>query len=215
MSTENLPGWLDPVLEIARSAPDVALAPRRIPHPPTNARPAAVLMLFSDGEDGPELLLTRRSSRLRHHAGQFSFPGGGADPGDADVTATALREAYEEVGLDPASVQVLGQLPEQWLAASNYAVTPVLAYWRDPHPLGPVESFEVAEVHHTPISSLVEPDNRFMVTGPSGWRGPAFEMGADIPLWGFTAGIIARLLDRVGWSVPWDESVTRPLVEPW
>lgn len=215
MSRAQLPDWLGPLVEVVSSDDAVSLAHRRFPRPPADARPAAVLVLFSDGDDGPELLLTRRSSRLRHHAGQFSFPGGGADPGDADVVATALREAHEEVGLEPATVQVFGQLVEQWLAASNYAVTPVLGYWRERHPLGPVESFEVAEVHHTPLRCLAAAKNRFTVVGSSGWRGPGFDMGADMPLWGFTGGLIARLLDRVGWAEPWDESITRSLPDPW
>lgn len=210
--SENVPEWLRPLAELAGSVEAEQLAPR-FPHPPEDARPAAVLMLFADGENGPELLLTVRASTLRSHAGQISFPGGATDPGDADAVATALREAEEEVGLDPESVEVFGQLPTLWVPPSNFAVTPVLAYWREPKLLHPVDTAEVAAILHHPIRNLTDPAMRFSVVHPSGWRGPGFEVGGEVPLWGFTAGIISRLFERLGWAKPWDDTVTRPLPE--
>ncbi|MCW2752508.1 MAG: coenzyme pyrophosphatase [Aeromicrobium sp.] len=210
--TTDLPEWLRPLAELAGSVEAEQLAPR-FPHPPADARPAAVLILFADGADGPELLLTERASTLRNHAGQISFPGGASDPEDADATATALREAQEEVGLDPASVEVFGILPTLWLPPSNFAVTPVLGYWREPKQLHPVDAAEVHGIIHHPIRRLLDPANRFSVEHPNGWRGPAFEIGTDVPLWGFTAGVISRLFERLGWGKPWDDSVTRPLPE--
>ena len=209
---ENVPEWLRPLAELAGSVEAEQLAPR-FPHPPEDARPAAVLMLFADGEDGPELLLTARASTLRNHAGQISFPGGAADPGDADAVATALREAEEEVGLDPASVEVFGLLPTLWVPPSNFAVTPVLAYWREPKELQPIDTAEVGAIIHHPIRHLTDPSRRFSVVHSSGWRGPGFEVGGEVPLWGFTAGIISRLFERLGWEQPWDDTVTRPLPE--
>ena len=129
MSWEHLPEWLRPLAELAGSVDAEQLAPR-FPHAPADARPAAVLMLFADGDNGPELLLTERAAKMRNHAGQISFPGGATDPEDADAIATALREAHEEVGLDPDTVDVFGTLPTLWLPPSNFAVTPVLGYWR-------------------------------------------------------------------------------------
>lgn len=210
MTADTLPDWLRPLADLAGSVEASHLSPR-FPDVPADARAAAVLMLFADGADGPELLLTERSATMRSHAGQISFPGGKADLGDADSVATALREAQEEVGLDPETVEVFGTLPTLWLPPSNFAVTPVLGYWREPRPLGPVSDQEVVTVIHQPIRLLVDPDNRFSVTHPSGWRGPAFEVGTPMPLWGFTAGIIARLFAVLGWDQPWDESVTREL----
>lgn len=212
MTAETLPDWLRPLADLAGSVEASHLSPR-FPSVPDDARPAAVLMLFADGPKGPELLLTERASTMRNHAGQIAFPGGKSDPGDADAAATALREAQEEVGVDPATVAVFGTLPTLWLPPSNFAVTPVLGYWREPRPLGPVSDQEVVTVIHQPIHLLVDPGNRFSVTHPSGWRGPAFEIGTPMPLWGFTAGIISRLFDVLGWDQPWDDSVTRPLPE--
>ncbi|MCW2747834.1 MAG: coenzyme pyrophosphatase [Nocardioidaceae bacterium] len=206
----DLPEWLHPLRDIAPTLDAKALSPR-IPPAPADARPAAVLMLFADGERGPELLLTERASTLRAHAGQISFPGGSVDDTDVDAAATALREAEEEVGLDPASVLLFGELPKLWLPPNNFAVTPVLGYWREPVTLEAVNDYEVARIIHAPIRRLLDPANRFTMVHESGWRGPAFRVGADVPLWGFTAGLVSRLFASVGWERAWDESVTESL----
>jgi 8-oxo-dGTP pyrophosphatase MutT (NUDIX family) len=207
----DLPSWLEPMVELAGNVRPDQMAPL-LWDPPSNARPAAVLVCFADGADGPELLLTERSIELRNHAGQISFPGGASEPGDDGPTATAVREAHEEVGLDPDSIAVFGTLPARWLVPSNFAVTPVLAYWQERHPLAASDG-EVFRILHEPIDRLLDPSNRFTMVHPSGWRGPAFEVGTPIPLWGFTAGVISLLFRLVGWEKPWDESVTRQLPE--
>ncbi len=208
----ELPTWLQPLAEILSSVEPEQLAPR-FPHPPEGARPAAVLMLFADGQAGPELLLTQRATTLRSHAGQISFPGGRSDETDRDATHTALREAEEEVGLPGAEVNVFGALPPLWLPPSNHAVTSILGYWPTPKPLHAISTAEVQHVLWTPLAQLIEPQNRFSVVHSSGWVGPAFEIGADVPLWGFTAGIISRLFEQLGWDQPWDTSRTRKLEE--
>jgi hypothetical protein len=88
----------------------------------------------------------------------------------------------------------------------------VLAYWEDRHPLAASDG-EVFRILHEPIDRLLHPDNRFTVVHPSGWRGPAFDVGTAVPLWGFTAGVISMLFRLVGWEKPWDDSITRPLPE--
>lgn len=206
----GLPDWLQPLARLLDSVEAEQLAPR-FPHPPPEARPASVLMLFAEGGHGPELLLTERAATLRNHAGQISFPGGRSDETDRDAVHTALREAQEEVGLDPDEVVVFGTLPTLWLPPSNHAVTPVLAYWPAPRTLHPESPDEVQQVLPTPLDLLIDPQHRFSVIHPSGWTGPAFDIGADVPLWGFTAGIVARLFERLGWERPWDDSVTRPI----
>jgi len=140
---------------------------------------------------------------MRNHAGQPAFPGGGTDPEDADAPATALREAHEEVGLDPASAVPLALLPDLYIPVSSFVVTPVLAWWRRPHPVGPCQPAEVAHVARMPISELADPENRIRVRHPSGWIGPAFQV-RGLLVWGFTAGVISTLLDMGGWARPWE-----------
>jgi 8-oxo-dGTP pyrophosphatase MutT (NUDIX family) len=206
VSTHPLPSWLLPVREALDSITGHDLT-RFVPPPDSGARSSAVLMLFGEGVDGPDLLLTERAHHMRSHPGQVSFPGGTMDPGDASVVATALREAEEEVGVDPAGVQVLGQLPELWLPPSNFAVTPVIAWWREESPVSVVDPDEVHAVLRVPIEELLDPTHRIHVRHPSGWLGPAFLIGddKDLILWGFTAGVIARLFDFIGMTRPWED----------
>ncbi|HEY0903954.1 MAG TPA: CoA pyrophosphatase, partial [Marmoricola sp.] len=126
----------------------------------------------------------------------------------------ALREAEEEIGLDPSSVEVFGRLPELWLPPSNFAVTPILGWWRDPSGVSIVSHAEVHAIHHVPISELLDPEHRITVRHPrGGYQSPGFLIGPDhdVILWGFTGGIIARLFDFLGWTRPWDESRLRDL----
>jgi 8-oxo-dGTP pyrophosphatase MutT (NUDIX family) len=152
---------------------------------------------------------------MRSHPGQVSFPGGSVDPEDASAAATALREAEEETGLDPAGVEVFATLPQLWLPPSNFAVTPVLAWWRTESLVHAVDPAEVHAVYRVPIAELLDPEHRVSVRHPSGWTGPAFLIGdtKDLVLWGFTAGIISRLFDFLGWTRSWDPAVLRDLPE--
>jgi 8-oxo-dGTP pyrophosphatase MutT (NUDIX family) len=197
----DLPGWLDPLLDRVASLRTEDFSALRAPV--GTGRPSAVLVLFGEtAEAGPDLLLLQRAATMRNHAGQPAFPGGRTDPEDADAVATALREANEEVGLDPATVDVLGLLPELFIPVSSFVVTPVLAWWRHPHPVHPRQPAEVAHVARLPISELVDPQNRIRARHPSGWIGPAFQVRGML-VWGFTAGVISTLLDIGGWSRPW------------
>ena len=194
------PDWLRPIEEGARAITVHDLT-RFMPPEDSDPRRGAVLVLFGEGDHGPDLLLTERSHHMRSHPGQISFPGGGIEPGETAHDA-ALREAEEETGLDPAGVDVFAELPELWLPPSNYAVTPLLGWWETESPVAAVDPDEVHEVHRVPIAELVGPDHRISVRHPSGWVGPGYLIGAgkDLVLWGFTAGIIARLFDFVGWA---------------
>jgi 8-oxo-dGTP pyrophosphatase MutT (NUDIX family) len=149
---------------------------------------------------------------MRSHPGQVSFPGGSIDPGETPVQA-ALREAEEETGLRADGVEVFAQLPELWLPPSNFAVTPVLGWWAEESPVGVVDPAEVHAVYRVPLDELLDPVHRISVRHPSGWVGPGFLIGPDhdVVLWGFTAGIIARLLDFLGWARPWDPAQMRDL----
>jgi 8-oxo-dGTP pyrophosphatase MutT (NUDIX family) len=196
----ELPGWWEPLLSAVEKARREDFT--RIPTPDEGGRDSAVLILLGDG---PDVLILQRSAELRNHAGQPAFPGGAADPGDADAAATALREATEEVGLRPETVRVLAQLPALWIPVSRFLVTPVLAWWREPHPVAPVHPGEVARVERVPVAELVDPANRLWVRHPSGYVGPAFRVRSML-VWGFTAGVLSVLLELAGWAVPWEDA---------
>lgn len=193
-----------------------------------DVRDSAVLVLFGALDDVPaettvasvgatgnvvapelDVLLTMRSNGLRNHAGQIAFPGGGVEPGDADRPATALREAFEETGLDPTGVDVLGQLPALHIPVSNYLVTPVLGWWRLPSEVAADHS-ESIEVFRVPVAELLDPTARgtsLLHHEGQTWRGPAFQLGPQFGghvVWGFTAMLLTGLFDAAGWAQPWD-----------
>jgi len=193
-----IPSWLDRFRERAPKL-DVPAFMRPAP----SARPAAVLVLFGEGPDGPDVLLIQRAATLNKHAGQPAFPGGAIDPEDDGPVAAALREAEEETGVQPDGVTVLDTLPELYLARSNFRVTPVSAWWHDPSEVSPGHPGEVASVARVPIAELVDPANRISLRTPGGFIGPAFRV-RDMLVWGFTAGLLDNLLEAGGWAVPWD-----------
>jgi 8-oxo-dGTP pyrophosphatase MutT (NUDIX family) len=204
----SAPEWLDPLLDAVRRGETGTWLTAG--DAPDTTRRSAVLILFGEGPAGPDVLLIERSPHLRNHAGQPAFPGGGIDPDDDGPIGAALREAEEETGLDPSGVEVLATLPELWVPPSGNAVTPVLAWWRAPSDVTPADVREVAAVARVAISDLADPRNRIVIQHPSGRSGPAFEV-ADMLVWGFTAGVLDRLLALGGWEQPWDRSRVKEL----
>lgn len=205
------PGWLADLTRMPAQTSADQLS--RFTPPENHQRRSAVLILFSGADDGRgpgDVLLTERAATLRSHAGQVSFPGGRLDPGDRGPEDAALREAVEETGLDATGVEVVGTLPPLFLPVSDYAVTPVLAWWCRPSPVRVVDPGEVARVVRVPVAELVDPANRCMVRHPSGYVGPGFEV-AGLLVWGFTAGLLDRVLHLAGWDRDWDRDRMRDL----
>lgn len=156
-------------------------------------RPAGVLVAISLVEDEPRIILTKRSSALKHHPGQIAFPGGKLDEGDADVTEAALREAWEEIGLPRDLPDVVGQLPSHETVTS-FQVTPVVALLHDRFEIRP-EAGEVAEVFSVPLAHLLDTTN-YIVESRS-WRGTRRHY-YTVPfgpyyIWGATARMLRGL----------------------
>jgi 8-oxo-dGTP pyrophosphatase MutT (NUDIX family) len=204
LDPRSAPAWIGSLRDVLARA-RVDQLTRFAPPPGGAPQRSAVLLLFGEAQDGsgPDILLTERSATLRSHAGQVSFPGGRIDPDDGGPRAAALREAQEETGLDPAGVTVVGNLPELYLPVSDHAVTPVLAWWARPSPVKVVDPGEVARVARVPVAELVDPVSRFRVHHPSGFVGPGFGV-RGLFVWGFTAGILDRVINLAGWERPWD-----------
>jgi 8-oxo-dGTP pyrophosphatase MutT (NUDIX family) len=205
---EDLPGYLSRLIDAAADLP----LQRRMPQPTATARRSAVLILFGEGPQGPDVLLIEKSAHLRSHAGQPAFPGGGVDPGDDFPIGTALREAEEEAGVDPDGVRVLATLQELFLPPSNRLVVPVVAWWDDPRDVTVGDPHEVARVARVPLADLTDPANRYRLRHPSGYVGPAFCV-ADMEVWGFTAGLLDAILEAAGLARPWDTHDVRPMKE--
>jgi len=184
------PAWLRP-----ERLPDGA--PFERPAPPPDARQAAALVLVYPGPDGEaHLVLTERVEYgTDHHSGEVSLPGGKSDPGDVDAVATALREAQEEVGLDPdaAGVEVIGRLDALWIPPSNFLVTPIVAVAAR-RPAFVADPREVAAILETPVAAFL-PDAEPVIIDPDP-RGRPLRYGAYIVegriVWGATAAILGQ-----------------------
>jgi 8-oxo-dGTP pyrophosphatase MutT (NUDIX family) len=211
----ELPPRLQPLAKASQQVDPKGLS-RFVPPDDPGVRQSAVLILLADsgGADEPDVLLTERAWTLRSHAGQMSFPGGRVDDEDGTgvdgLIRTALREAEEETGLDPDGVDVFAVWPSLWVPVSNFAVSPVVAWWREPSPVAVVDPAEVASVHRVSIDALTDPRNRVSCRHPSGFTGPAF-LVEDLYIWGFTAGLLDKMLAMAGWATDWDTSRVVPL----
>jgi 8-oxo-dGTP pyrophosphatase MutT (NUDIX family) len=180
---------LEPVFTDDRLRPRLA--------PTATARPAAVLVLVIPDADGDaRVVLTERHSYDGHHSGEVSFPGGKAEPGDADAAATALREAHEEVGLDPvaAGVRVVGRLDEVFIPVSDFRITPILAIASRP-PVLAASPAEVARILTPPLDAFladspVEMVERTIRDWPIRYGGFRIE---GLHVWGATARILGQL----------------------
>lgn len=173
-----------------RWQPEVRKEARFAPRTPAHAAVLVPLVLREE----LTVLLTQRTEQLSTHSGQVAFPGGRQDPEDADATATALREAQEEVGLDPGQVEVLGSLPV-YETGTAFMVTPVVALVQPDAPLHP-NPYEVADVFEVPLRFLLDPAHH--QRHRLHWQGlerewfsmPYLDAGRERYIWGATAGML-------------------------
>lgn len=177
-------------LAVAATAPVVIEAGAKESGPLT---PAAVLVPIVNRPSGLTILLTQRTDHLRDHAGQVSFPGGRREAQDADAVATALREAQEEVGIDPRQVEILGMLPE-YRTGTGYSVMPVVGLVEPPLNLK-LDDFEVADVFEPPLAFLLDPANhqRHAIAVRGALREYWAMPWRDYYIWGATAGMLVSL----------------------
>ncbi|WP_298840768.1 CoA pyrophosphatase [uncultured Roseobacter sp.] len=176
---------------------DFDLNPETVLPDDRRLRPAGVLAAITQTQDGLSLLLTKRSSALRHHPGQIAFPGGKQDEGDADVIAAALREAEEEIGLPRDAAEVLGTLPPHE-TVTGFQVTPVIARVTLDFDVRP-EPGEVDEVFAVPLSHVLNPGN-YRVEGRR-WRGQK-RLYYTVPygpyyIWGATARMLRAWTEQM------------------
>ena len=209
---ELAPDWLSPALDVRGE--DVLKIINRNPerHEAPAKSTAAVLMLIGGtNREDATVLLTHRSPHMRSHSGQIAFPGGRIDPPDVNIVDTALREAWEETGLDRKTVIPLADWGETCVPVRRNRITAVLAHWNQPSQVGVVNTEEADDVFVLPISELRNPENRLMLAWDR-WRSPSFRIN-DYIIWGFTAAALTTLLDKTGWATEWDMDRTFDLHE--
>ena len=175
---------------------EIVINPEFVPPKGFVWREAAVLIPIVERSTAT-VLMTRRTMKLRKHPGQIAFPGGKIDPTDADATAAALREAQEEIGLDPALVQPIGGL-DPYIAGTGYRITAIVARVAPDHHLV-LNPAEVDATFEVPLSFLMTPENHQTISREfDGVRHSLYQMPYDEHhIWGVTAGIIRGLYERL------------------
>jgi 8-oxo-dGTP pyrophosphatase MutT (NUDIX family) len=170
--------------------------PRRLDEPAL--KPAAVLLLLSHYDGADRLLLTRRTDTVEHHKGQISFPGGGVDPEDGSLAETALRETWEEVGVRPEDIEIVGRIDDA-ITVSNYLVAPYVGIMRAAPYEFVTSDFEVAEVLEPPLAHLLDDANREMEARDQDGcvTYSAVYIWNEHRIWGATARMLTRFLDVI------------------
>jgi 8-oxo-dGTP pyrophosphatase MutT (NUDIX family) len=192
------PQWLSPLISALRSARPGQLSLNDPPAEEVSDRQAAVLILLGGhGVDDVDVVLTQRAPALRDHPGEIAFPGGGWEPADTSPVDTALREAYEEIGVDRADISPLLVLPRLFIPPSGFDVTGVLGYWRQRRLLAPTDTAETQRVFSVSLRELAEPQ-RWDTYSTAGWQGPSTRLDGDALLWGYTAEVLTFISNNIG-----------------
>lgn len=173
---------------------NAALAQAKENHNGAHRKAAAVMVIFTDTEDGPGLLFTKRSATLGQHAGQISFPGGAIEADDASSLAAALRETGEEIGIQARELEIWASLPSQPVLDS-WLIHPFAAWWLEARRLA-ANPNEVEKIIIAPLKALYEQHKLDCWMTPDPALSCRYELGGET-LWGATARITGRLLDRI------------------
>jgi 8-oxo-dGTP pyrophosphatase MutT (NUDIX family) len=188
--------------------PDVADALKAIlaeepPELPADlGRPAGVLLPLIAGPEPLSLVFTERHADLSRHAGEISFPGGMREPGDDSMATTALREAHEEIGVDPASVEVLGILPPFPTYVTNIIIVPFVGLLHERPPWVPSPT-EIESIIEAPISRLAEIERQVQHEHDGHiWIGHTYDVDGKV-IWGATGHILKGFLDLIREEAPW------------
>lgn len=182
----------------AACPPDIGKKPAEEAAVLRRGRPASVLVGLLAGSDGPRVILTERNAQLKAHPAEISLPGGGMEPGDDGPAATALRETYEEIGLPPEKVELLGCLPV-YETVSGYCVYPIVG-WIEPPVEYALQTNEVADVFEVPLSFVLDPGNRSQENVIYEGQNHCYYV-LPYPghrIWGATAGILVSLARALG-----------------
>lgn len=189
----SLPNWFNSIVDVLDKPTEFSwLVQKDL----SNARQSAVLLLFSEHKHQPQLTFIKRAAGLTHHPNQIAFPGGVIEQSDRDAVETALREAQEEIGLNPSTVLPIGKLPQISIEVTGFAVTPVISYWYQPHQLSVLQPAEVAEVFTLPLEIFQQPKNQVWAVKQN-YKGPGFLFEENL-IWGFTGTLLAQLLGSAG-----------------
>jgi 8-oxo-dGTP pyrophosphatase MutT (NUDIX family) len=184
-------------------AAQMKMAPRpritvRLPETPGQPRQGGVLILLYEKMGQTHLVLTRRRDDLQSHAGQVSFPGGRREDGES-LQTTALRETFEEVGILPTELALLGRLSSLYIPPSDYEVHPFVAWYTNGRPTFIPQESEVAEILEVPLSHLLDPATRL----EEPWEIRGFQLNVPFYLvtghkvWGATAMMLSEFLERM------------------
>ena len=194
---DDTPDFLLPLISALRHAQPNQLSINDPPADEIADRQAAVLILLGGQRpNGIEVVMIQRASGLRDHPGEISFPGGSWEQGDTSPVDTALREAAEETGVDPAGVTPLLLLPRLFIRASGFDVSAVVGYWHQPSLLAATDPAETERAFSIALHELAQP-RRWLEYAVAGWRGPSTRLDGGALLWGYTAEVLMFMSNNI------------------